>query len=164
MWLPYSESIMASYATFKKLYNSKEYRSPYQILSEFIKYIIVSRSLYSFTATDIQSHLLDEFGFNPPIAVIRTAMRNIPEVTRNHQAFKANGLQGNAAFQTYRQQSEEKSKSITDLLLKFADGKGVLNLRKDKLAQEFIAFVLDEDGDPQYQQIIGEFVLANENN
>lgn len=160
----YSESIMASYATFKELYNSKEYRSPYQILSEFIKYIIVSRSLYSFTATDIQSHLLDEFGFNPPIAVIRTAMKNIPEVTRNHQAFKANGLQGNAAFQTYRQQSEEKSKSITDLLLKYADGKGVLNLRKDKLAQEFIAFVLDEDGDPQYQQIIGEFVLANENN
>ena len=160
----YSESIMASYATFKELYNSKEYRSPYQILSEFIKYIIVSRSLYSFTATDIQSHLLDEFGFNPPIAVIRTAMRNIPEVTRNHQAFKANGLQGNAAFQTYRQQSEEKSKSITELLLKYADGKGVLNLRKDKLAQEFIVFVLDEDGDPQYQQIIGEFVLANENN
>lgn len=160
----YSESIMASYATFKELYNSKEYRSPYQILSEFIKYIIVSRSLYSFTATDIQSHLLDEFGFNPPIAVIRTAMRNIPEVTRNHQAFKANGLQGNATFQTYRQQSEEKSKSITELLLKYADGKGVLNLRKDKLAQEFIAFVLDEDGDPQYQQIIGEFVLANENN
>lgn len=160
----HSESIMASYATFKELYNSKEYRSPYQILSEFIKYIIVSRSLYSFTTTDIQSHLLDEFGFNPPIAVIRTAMRNIPEVTRNHQAFKANGLQGNAAFQTYRQQSEEKSKSITDLLLKYADGKGVLDLRKDKLAQEFIAFVLDEDGDPQYQQIIGEFVLANENN
>ena len=60
----YSESIMASYATFKELYNSKEYRSPYQILSEFIKYIIVSRSLYSFTATDVQSHLLDEFGFN----------------------------------------------------------------------------------------------------
>lgn len=155
---------MASYATFKELYNSKEYRSPYQILSEFIKYIIISESLYSFTATDIQSYLVDEFGFNPPIAVIRTAMRNIPEVMREQQVFKASGLQGNAAFQTYRLQSEEKSKSITDSLLRFADKKGILNLHKDKLAQEFIAFVLDEDGDPLYQQIIGEFVLTNENN
>ena len=41
----YPESIIASYATFKELYNSKEYRSPYQILSEFIKYIIVSKRL-----------------------------------------------------------------------------------------------------------------------
>ena len=159
-----SKSIMASYATFKELYNSNEYRSPYQILSEFIKYVIVSKSLYSFTSTDIQSYLAEEFGFNPPIAVIRTAMRSIPEVKRNHQAYQSNGLKGNAAFQTYRQQSEEKSKFITDSLIKYADDKGILNLRKDKLAQEFIAFVLDEDGDPQYQQIIGEFVLANENN
>lgn len=160
----YSESIMASYATFKELYNSQKYRSPYQILAEFIKYIIVLRSLYSFTATDIQGHLVDEFGFNPPLAVIRTAMSKIPEVTRNHQTFKASGLQGNTSFQEYRQQAEENSKSITDSLIKYADGEGTLNLQKDKLAQEFIAFVLDEDGDPRYQQIIGKFVLKNKDN
>lgn len=160
----YSKSIMASYATFKELYNSKEYRSPYQILSEFVKYVIVAKSLYEFTSTEIQTHLNEEFGFNPPIAVIRTALKSIPQVGRDHHVYKAIGLQGNANFQFYRQQSEEKSQSITDSLITYADGKGVLNLRKDKLAQELIAFVLDEDGDPQYQQIIGEFVLANENN
>ena len=65
----YSNSIMASYATFKELYKSKKYSSPYQILSEFIKYIIVSKSLYAFTSVDIQRYLKEEFGFNPPIAV-----------------------------------------------------------------------------------------------
>lgn len=160
----YSKSIMASYATFKELYNSKEYLSPYQILSEFIKYIIVSKHLYNFTSTDIQGHLNEEFGFKPPIAVIRTAMRSIPDVNRNHQSYWANGVQGNTAFQAFRQQSEEKSKDITDALIRYADEKGVQNLRKDKLAQELIAFVLDEDGDPQYLKIIGQFVLANENN
>ena len=160
----YSKSIMASYATFKELYNSREYHSPYQILSEFIKYIIVSKSLYNFTSTDIQGYLNDEFGFTLPIAVIRTAMRSIPDVSRNHQSYRANGVQGNTAFQAYRQQSEEKSKGIIDALLRYADEKGVQDLRKDKLAQELIAFVLDEEGDSQYLQIIGQFILANENN
>ncbi len=155
---------MASYATFKELYNSKEYHSPYQILSEFIKYIVVLKSLYNFTSTEIQGYLNEEFGFNPPIAVIRTAIRSIPDVKRTYQSYQASTIQGNAKFQSYRQQSEEKSKGITDALLRYADEKGVQNLRKEKLAQEFIAFVLDEDGEPQYQQIIGEFLLTNENN
>lgn len=160
----YSKSIMASYATFKELYKSQKYNSPYQILSEFIKYIIVSKSLYTFTSTDIQGHLNSEFGFNPPIAVIRTAMRSIPEVTRDHQTYRVSNLQGNTAFQAYRQHAEEKSKSITDALVNYAEEKKVVNLDKNKLSQELIAFVLDEDGDPQYQQVIGSFVLANATN
>ena len=76
----YSKTIMASYATFKELYNSKRFHSPYQILSEFIRSIISSESLYSFTSTDIQSRLKDEFGFELPIAVICTALKNIKEV------------------------------------------------------------------------------------
>lgn len=160
----YSKSIMASYATFKELYKSQKYNSPYQILSEFIKYIIVSKSLYNFTSTDIQGHLNSEFGFNPPIAVIRTAMRSISEVTRDHQTYRTSYLQGNTAFQAYRQQAEEKSKSITDALVKYAEEKNAVNLDKNRLSQELIAFVLDEEGDPQYQQVIGSFVLANATN
>ena len=157
----YSKSIMASYATFKELYKSQKYKSPYQILSEFIKYIIISKSLYIFTVTDIQSCLNSEFGFNPPIAVIITALKSIPEVTRDHQTYKVSELQGNNDFQAYRQQAEEKSKSIADALIVYAEEKKALNLDKNKLSQELIAFVLDEDGDPQYQQIISSFVIAN---
>ena len=160
----YSRSIMASYATFKELYKSQKYNSPYQILSEFIKYVIVSKSLYNFTSTDIQGHLNSEFGFNPPIAVIRTAMRNISEVTRDHQTYRVGNLQGNNAFQAYRQQAEEKSKSITDALMHYAEEKKAVNLDKNKLSQELIAFVLDEEGDPQYQQVIGSFILTNATN
>lgn len=160
----YSNSIMASYATFKELYKSQKYNSPYQILSEFIKYIIASKSIYNFTATDIQGHLNSEFGFNPPIAVIRTALKSIPEVTKNHQTYSVSGLQGNTTFQAYRQQAEEKSKYIADALIEYAEEKRVVNLDKTRLSREFIAFVLDEDGDPLYQQVIGSFVLVNATN
>ena len=160
----YSKSLMASYATFKELYKSQKYNSPYQILSEFIRYIIVSKALYTFTSTDIQSHLNAEFGFSPPIAVIRTAMRSISEVTRDHETYRTSNLQENIAFQNYRQEAEEKSKSLTDALINYAEGKNVVNLDKVKLFQELIAFVLDEEGDPKYQQLIGSFVLTNESN
>ena len=83
----YSTSILASYATFKELYKSQKYTSPYQILSEFIQYIIASKPLYSFSSTDIQGYLKDDFGFNPPIAVIRTALKGIEGLKCNHQVY-----------------------------------------------------------------------------
>ena len=161
----YSKSIMASYATFKELYKSKKYNSPYQILSEFISYLIASKSLYTFTSTDIQSYLELEFGFDLPLAVIRTAMRSVPRVFRDHQIYHVSEIdQENNSFQTYRLQAEEKSQSITDALYKFAEAKNSLDLDKFKLSQELIAFVLDEDGDPNYQQIISSFILDNTGN
>lgn len=160
----YSETILATYATFKELYNSKKYSSPYQILSEFIKYTISTKSLYTFTLVEIQGHLKDDFGFNPPIAVIRTALKSIPEVKLDHQIYKTKRLQSDGPFRTYRQQAEAKSEEINNSLIQYCEQRGDIKLDKQKLSQELIAFLLDEDGDPRYQQVIGSFILANENN
>ena len=160
----YSNSIMASYATFKELYKSKKYSSPYQILSEFIKYIIVSKSLYAFTSVDIQRYLKEEFGFNPPIAVIRTALKGMKDVFLDHDEYRAINPGNNKEFRLYRQQSEEKSKIITEALLSYSEENSITNVDRGKLTQELIAFVLDEDGTPEYQQLISEFLLLNENN
>ena len=160
----YSKTIMASYATFKVLYSSKEYKSPYQILSEFIKYIITYKSLYCFTSTEICRYLNEDFGFSLPIAVIRTAIKNIPQVKRENQTYQVSGLNENNTFRSLKQKSEENSRLITDALIEFAEKKGIVGLNKQKLSQELIAFVLDENGEKLYQQVIGEFVLANESN
>ncbi len=161
----YSKSIMASYATFKELYNSKKYSSPYQILAEFIKYIIVSKTLYTFTSTDIQGFLYDEFGFNLPLAVVRTAIKNIGEVILNNHIYNVSSqsIQSNNDFCNYKQKSEEQSKIITDALIEYAEGKNVI-LDKARFVEELIAFMLDEEGDSQYQHIISEFILLNNNN
>lgn len=157
-------AIMASYATFKELYNSEKYRSPYQILSEFIKYILVSKSLYTFTATDVQSNLNSEFGFCPPIAVIRTAMKSIPEVKLIDSRYQVRNLQNDVVFQTCRQQAEEKSNSIIDALIQFAEEKNSIILDKNKLSQELIAFVMGDYDGSKYQQIISSFFLHNQTN
>lgn len=161
----YSKSIMASYATFKELYNSKKYSSPYQILAEFIKYIIVSKTLYTFTSTEIQGFLIDEFGFNLPLAVVRTAIKNISEVSLNNRVYNVSSqsIQSNKDFCNYKQKSEDQSKIITDALIEYAEEKNVI-LDKARFVEELIAYMLDEEGDSQYQQIISEFILSNNNN
>lgn len=50
-------SIMASFATLKSLSDAKKYQSPYQLLSKFINYIILSDSLYSFSAVEMKNRL-----------------------------------------------------------------------------------------------------------
>lgn len=39
-----SNSILASYAVYKNLYDNREYRSSYQIIAQFIKYIIYEKT------------------------------------------------------------------------------------------------------------------------
>ena len=69
---------MASFATLKSLSDVKKYQSPYQILREFINYIIVSDSLYSFSAVEMKNCLNSHFSFSIPEAVVKTALKNMP--------------------------------------------------------------------------------------
>lgn len=45
----HTTAILASYVTYKELSNHGNYKSPYQILAEFIKYIIYEEKLYAFS-------------------------------------------------------------------------------------------------------------------
>lgn len=161
----YSTSILASYATFKELYKSQKYTSPYQILSEFIQYIIASKHLYNFSSTDIQGYLHDEFGFNPPIAVIRTALKGIIGLNCDHQVYTVDPKNriNNADFTVAQKKSEEYKQNLINALIDFAKLKEIL-VDKEIIEKELYAFVLDEGGDKTYQQFIGEFVLYNKDN
>ena len=160
----YRKALMASYATFKELYDSKKYRSPYQILAEFIRYVIVSRSLRFFTSTDMQNSLKEEFGFELPIVVIRTAVKSIDGVTLQKQTYQIGIIQERNEVQNYRRLSEKKGTGVIEALLSYAKEKQFEQLDADKLARELIVFELDEEGDPEYQKLIGAFVLSNEKN
>lgn len=160
MKIEYSKPILASYATFKELYNSQRYTSPYQILSEFIRYIIESKPLYSFSSTDIQGYLKDDFGFLPPVAVIRTALKGIDGLKCDHQVYKidSKSQMNNSRFVNAQRKSEEYKQELLDALIAFAELK-VRDINKEKIEKELYAFVLDEGGEKDYQQLIGEFVL-----
>ena len=51
-------SILASFSTMKSLVDAQQYQSPYQILAEFIQYIIIKYTLHSFTAVEMKTGYL----------------------------------------------------------------------------------------------------------
>lgn len=73
--------ILASYVTYKELSSHGNYKSPYQILAEFIKYIICEKKLYAFSIGEIKSRVENEFEFYLPDAVLKSALRKIDFVT-----------------------------------------------------------------------------------
>lgn len=68
-------SILASFSTIKSMVDAKQYQSPYQILAEFVQYVIVKCRLHSFTAIEMKNKLIEIFGFDIPEVVIKTSVR-----------------------------------------------------------------------------------------
>ena len=54
-------AILASFATLKSLNEKNKYKSSYQLLGEFINYIIHTRKLLMFTAIEMKNYLFDIF-------------------------------------------------------------------------------------------------------
>ena len=66
------QSVLASYAVMKALTDSNDYRDSYEILADFIRYLIADRSLHQFTITEVSNALQTDFGFdNIPLPVIK---------------------------------------------------------------------------------------------
>ena len=80
-------AILASYVTYKELYRNGNYRSSYQVLAEFIKYIISVNKLYAFSIGELKTSIENEFGFHLPDAVLKSALKKIDFIIR--------GVEGN---------------------------------------------------------------------
>ena len=124
-----SNEVLASYATFKALYNSENYKNPYQILSEFIRYSLVTHHMGNFSLIELQDKMEEDHGFKPMISVMMKSLTDISGIS-----FISRGESCRVNFQTIKQsanfcniQSESKSEStrITDRLLAYAKEKGI---------------------------------------
>jgi len=162
-----SNIVLTSYATFKELYRSNKYKDPYQILSEFIRYIIVSRSLRQFAIADIKAYLEEEFGFIAPQAVISTSTARISGLTFQNGQYRPDlrKIKRNQEFQDYQTKNKEQNQHLINELLEFTrTNYPDVRIEKGKLSQDLISFLLDESSDNGCSQIIGDFVLQNQDN
>ena len=114
-------SIMASFATLKSLSDAKKYQSPYQILREFISYIILSDSLYSFSAVEMKNRLNSHFCFSIPEAVIKTALKNMPGATLSDSIYDISKTEvcTDTLFEEKKKESDEYELRIIQLLSEY---------------------------------------------
>ena len=161
-------SILASFSTMKSLVDAQQYQSPYQILAEFIQYIIIKSNLHSFTAIEMKNRLFEVFGFYIPEAVVRTTVRGLQFIKTENSIYHVNqiALKDNSVFEEMKAVAEANNTDIIDLLIAFAQETNPSSaIWADALTQEFIAYLLDDQQTTaagKYTDLIGRFILKNE--
>ncbi len=159
--------ILASYITFKRLYNNGQYRSPYQILAEFIKHSIMFHKKYSFSIEEISSIIYEDYEFFVPKAVLTTTLKNTEDITTNDGVnFTAKFTSGRnfLEFEDLREDSCKMTNKVIEQLYNYVqqNNKNVY-VNKDKLISNFINFVVEQSS-CTYQEQICKFILLNEEN
>lgn len=161
-------SIMASFATIKSLSDAKQYQSPYQILREFISYIILKDSLYSFSAIEMKNRLSSHFCFSIPEAIIKTALKNLPGATLADGIYNIsqNQVCTDSLFERTKTESDEYESRIIELLSEYISFRTGNNISVETLSQELTNFLVEDapSQSTKYSELIGEFVLKNEQN
>ena len=162
-------SIMASFATIKSLSDAKQYQSPYQILREFISYIILKDSLYSFSAIEMKNRLSSHFCFSIPEAIIKTALKNLPGATLANGIYNISQDEvcADSLFERTKTESDEYESRIIELLseyISFRTGNNLISV--ETLSEELTNFLVEDapSQSTKYSELIGEFVLKNEQN
>lgn len=162
-------SALAAFATLKGLNDTKKYNSPYQILAEFITYIVCTQNLYSFSFIEMKNKLKAVFDFDIPEAVVKSATKSLPYIVRIKKTctVKKGDLPQNDTFQDINSEAKIDNASIIDKLILYITERISEEERvvpKDAITQELIAFLVDnhEYHSGPYYKYISEFVLKHE--
>lgn len=162
-------SLLSAFATIKSLSDAKKYESPYQILAEFIRHIIDTKSLHSFSSAEMKNRLNEQFGFIIPESVIKTAARRMPDVTLENGLYTVSSLEkeSHSLFQNKIKEAEDISSNLIDTIATYVQTRtDSADVQKDALAQELISFLIeDQQNAPNdYLDLISEFIIKNEDN
>ncbi|OAV45124.1 hypothetical protein [Lewinella sp. 4G2] len=151
---------LASLALFRELYEAKT--NVYEVIKHFVLSICKRHNLYQFSEFQVGEKLNSDYGFDIPIAVVKTSIKRIKGIERNQGKFilpKNINIDGN----------NNKLKSIGNThevifnrLVEFIQIKTDEKLdekEKQELINGFTEFLLEDSTSSKYASYIGAFVL-----
>ena len=137
-------SVLASYATLKSLSDENKYQSPYQLLREFIRHIIITDSFYTFSANEMKNCLIRHFDFNVPEAVIKTSLKNMEGLILKERIYTVSKTEigNNLMFVTKKKEADDYEKHIIQLLSEYISSKrNGISVDKARLVTELVHFL-----------------------
>ena len=163
-----TSSALAAFATLKSLSDEKKYVSPYQILGEFIGYIIRADSLYSFSAVEMKNRLNEHFGFSIPEAVVKTSLKNIAGLSLANSIYTVamDEIGVDSLFESKKREADAYSSGIIQSLSEYIQSKTGASITEGVLTHELICFLIKDPltTPTRYAELISEFILKNEKN
>lgn len=163
-------SVLASYATLRSVFDSKQYQNIYQLLLEFIKYVVISEKKHVFTSADMKKMLKESFGFDLPEAVVRTAIKGATFIQSKHGQFVVTDLeyQQDDQFEKRKMIADKEEHYLAECLLEYAQKtRPDVSLNSEIMMQELMTYLLEPDqegGYSDYRELISKFILAFEDN
>ena len=157
--------ILASYVTYKELSSHGNYKSSYQILAEFVKYVIYEEKLYAFSISEIKNRVENEFEFHLPDAVLRSALRKIDFVTcdkTGNYCVIVEKIKGVEILKKYRNLAENTEISVSEQLVSYVEKTKDCKLNNKEireLMRAFVSYLIDESNGNQYQEEISSFII-----
>ena len=117
----------------------------------------------------MKNRLKSVFGFDIPEAVVKTASKSLPFVTRENGTYIVDirNFVSDHAFERAKAIAEEANTGAISLLKEYISKREPeKEIDEDLLSQDLIAFLVDDQkkSSGQYTDLISEFVLKIENN
>lgn len=158
---------LASYAVYKELYDSK--KDNYDIIIEFIKSSIKTKNLLRFTAQDIYLNLKEDFDFEIPESIIKTALRRLgAKRSEGYYSISYDANSENLIVDNKQEKIIENNEHIIANLYSYIEKKSNKTLTqndKDEISQSFSSFLLNENGfENKFYEDISSFIISNQNN
>ncbi|HOV36422.1 MAG TPA: hypothetical protein PLJ19_07655 [Dysgonamonadaceae bacterium] len=160
--------LLASLAVFRELYDSE--KDIYDIISEFLKEVIVSKAKYQFTVTEITQLLNDEFDFSIPEAVIKTSLKRLPFLSKSYGEYTIKGelknLNTNNISNKLSEIQQNNNLILQDLFTYIEDETHtqLTEQEKGKIIGSFCSFILDEAINHEYSEYVSAFIIKNRSN
>ena len=156
---------LASYAMIKALTDSNEYRSQYEILAEFIKYIIVKYRLKSFQLVDVQNYLNSEFTFTIPQAAIKTALKKVIAYRKNGEVYTLeNQIDDIGKISALQEETGAENRILLESLYEYAN-RIEDDIQQQELEEAFVKYIIDDSisQNRRYVEIISKFLIEHDN-
>jgi len=138
----------------------------YDILSQFIKFIIYEKNLNEFTAQEINQNLKEIFNYSVPEVAVKEAFNkiNLIEPTENHYQL-VSGIDYDNDFLTSKDRLEKETDDIFNNIVEFIETKHSKPLNdneKVKVFSELFDFLIkNEHKNKEYTKLISLWVLQN---
>lgn len=154
---------IASFALLKALNDSGKYKSPYQLLSNFIGYVVYDEHLHTFTLPEMRDRLQSHFGFKIPEAVIKTALKTLGFINRVNNAYQVDDSLCNddGQFVEVQNNKETKYDEIADKIFDCIR-KEHPDADRKRVVRAIVSYLVDGVGSTEYSETISAFIVANE--
>lgn len=155
--------ILATYVTYKKLYVNKD-TDVYDIISEFVKYVILKERKTSYSQLELLNLIIENFDFRIPSLVLKPAASRIKGVTFSDKKYCVDYslVKASENFEQIQADAFKNNEVIMNDIICYIETRLSKKLNDDergKVMNSFRRYILDEASSDEYVELISAFII-----